>query len=393
MDNLSLENLSKLLCSTDLSTVKQGVDLWSQLDDENVTNSLLEGLLLTPDGDAPFYFEEPGRLAAARWQVEAAFAVVVQRGLLAEATNMMLGENNLTDLSLLKELPSLKTLSLPLYSPSVEQLCGFEALSTCPQLVALSLHRQSFDNLPDDLISRLESLTLCYNEEGEDIPDLSLAVSLKYLELDECSELLSIEEVASLENLEKLTIFNGCSIDDLSPLSELYSLEELRLIACSRCWDFGPVSDLTALKNLSVSHTRAFTDLEWLSSLTNLTQLSLYECTRLYDIDAIVELGNLTRLKLDNCKNLEECSPIADLSDLQHLSLNRTNLESIEFVQELEQLQTLYVVGCTKLTDIPCLERLTNLKILNLNGCSALTDESKANAQSLVKMGCNVLGL
>ena len=349
--------------------------------------------MVTPDGDAPFYFEEPGPLSAVRWDVQAAFPVLVQRGLLSELTTINLSESPLTDLSSIRGLPSLNTLTLPYHGSVWKELCGFDGLKDCTQLTEIGVYRLSFDSLPEELVSRLESLTLFYDEEGEDIPDLSSAKSLKYLELDECAELLSIEGVSHLENLEDLTIFNGYSIDELDPIAELNSLRKLRLVACSGCWDFGPVGDLVSLEWLTISHTRAFEDLGWVCSLTKLERLSLYECNALYDIDDIIELISLTRLELNNCTNITDGSPIGDLTGLQYLSLNRTNIDSVEFVQHLEYLETLYLVGCSELVDIPSLEGLSNLKLININGCSSLSDESIANVKSLAEKGCRVYGL
>ena len=66
MNAVSLQKIIELLCSKDLSTVKQGADLWAETNDEELTTTLIEGLVVTPDGDAPFYFDEPGPLSAAR---------------------------------------------------------------------------------------------------------------------------------------------------------------------------------------------------------------------------------------------------------------------------------------------------------------------------------------
>ena len=393
MSIVSIETLLELLCSPDLSTVKKGSDLWLQCNDENLTTSLLEGLVITPDGDAPFYFEEPAPLSKARWEVQAAFDKLVQRGRLSEITTMNLSESPLTDLSSISSLSSLRTLSLPITEPAVDKLSGYDALTSCPQLVELSLHRRSFESLQDELVSQLEGLTLSYEGNSSDIPDLSAAVSLKSLVLDECDEVLSLEEISHLQKLESLTIFNGFSIGELHPISELGSLKKLSLVACSRCWDFDPVGELVSLEWLTISHNRSIEDLAWIGALTNLARLSIYECTELYDIDDIVELTSLTRLELRNCTNITDGSPIGDLSGLQYLSLNRTNIDSIEFVQQLENLETLYLVGCTELIDIPCLDGLSRLKILNLNGCSSLSDESIANAKILAEKGCNVLGI
>jgi len=388
-----MEALLELLCSRDLSTVKEGSEIWLQSDDEDFTTSLLEGLVITPDGDAPFYFEESGPLSNARWEVQAAFAKLVQIGRLSEITTMNLSESPLTDLSSISGVSSLRTLSLPVNKPAVDELSGYDALMSCPKLAELSLHRASFDNLSAELVRKLESLTLYYDGKNSDIPDLSAAVSLTSLELDECDKVLSLEEISHLQKLESLTIFNGFSIGELDPISELDSLKKLRLVACSRCWDFGPVGDLVSLEWLSISHNRSIEDLTWIGGLSNLARLSIYECTGLYDIDDIVELTALTRLELNNCTNITDGSPIADLSGLQYLSLNRTNIDSIEFVQQLEQLETLYLVDCTELMDIPCLDGLRNLKILNIYGCSSLTEESIANVKSLAEKGCSVRGL
>ena len=111
MSKVTIDKLTELLCSQDLSTVKEGSDLWLQSDDPELTETLLEGLVVTPDGDAPFYFEEPGPLSAVRWDVQAAFPVLVQRGLLSELTTINLSESPLTDLSSIRGLALLKTLT------------------------------------------------------------------------------------------------------------------------------------------------------------------------------------------------------------------------------------------------------------------------------------------
>ncbi|CAN6693223.1 unnamed protein product [Malus baccata var. baccata] len=191
--------------------------------------------------------------------------------------------------------------------------------------------------------------------------------SLRILRISNCERLESW--VSSLQfplSLKKLVMFR---IPNLEILPSLDNLNSLRDLAIGPFWqelgsfpfpDFevGSLMHLTRLevygwpklKSLpqQIQHLTSLTDLyissfegletlpEWLGSLTSLTYLRIEDCKNLMNLpEWLGSLSSLTELKIYDCKNL-------------------MNLPSVQAMQRLTKLQTLWIYGCHPLLEQRC---------------------------------------
>ena len=177
---------------------------------------------------------------------------------------LLLGNNNISDISALSELKNLTQLWL-----SSNNISDISASSELKNLDRLNL----------------------YNNNISDISALSGLTNLHTLWLQD-NNISDISALSELKNLNTLTL-NSNNISDISALSELKNLDRLSLYNNN-------ISDISAL-----------------SELKNLDRLNLYN-NNISDISALSELKNLTWLAL-NSNNISDISPL--------LALNLTGTE------------------------------------------------------------------
>lgn len=241
--------------------------------------------------------------------------------------------SNISDISILKILPNLSSLTL-----SNNEISDISVLKNLTQLKYLNLSTNKISN-----ILALKNL-----------------IKLEYLSLWE-NEISNIEAVKKLVNLQTLDFWNNYIVD-ISPLKNLIKLVMLDL-------DGNKISDISHLKNLNQLHTlflnrNEISDISILSNLSSLETLSI-ESNQITHINILKKTQNLLSLSIGD-NPISDFSIINQLSSLIFLSLNRCHLSDISFLKNSTNLSTLYLSN-NQLSNISVLENFTNLKKLNLS--------------------------
>ena len=254
----------------------------------------------------------------------------------ANLTNLLLFDNNITDISPLSGLNNLQVLVI-----WGNRITDASPLSDLTNLKELSIGQNRITNIsPLARLTNLKSLSV----GDANIADLSVLADLTNLrELSLLAAHVQDEDLSLLSGLTKLTSL-GLShnrISDVSPLAELTGLTRLWL------WD-NQIEDITAL-----------------SGLIDMTFLSLGK-NNVSDILALAELINLTELYL-NDNRINDVSPLSGLTNLTFLDLALNNVEDISALSGLTNLMALNLAA-NSITDISPLSGLTNLRDLDLRG-------------------------
>ncbi|KAL3740096.1 hypothetical protein ACJRO7_021385 [Eucalyptus globulus] len=255
---------------------------------------------------------------------------------------------------------------------------------------------------------------------------------LKSINFSECKSLVSIHDLSSAPNMEKL-ILNGCeglvevhpSVGDLVKLEVLSlrgcfnlrkfpntlktkSLQTLELCDCSKLEKFpnidGKMEHLEVLPLYGTAITELPTSIE---NLVSVKRINLSFCENLMRLPSqIYKLKNLEGFYLEGCSNLitfpknmeDSIDPDGRLGfrKLVSLKLERCNLSKVEFLESFSsfpklkylqlqynkfaalptcinkyyRLECLYVDGCELLQEIPQLP--PNIELLSADGCKSL---------------------
>jgi hypothetical protein len=157
---------------------------------------------------------------------------------------------------------------------------------------------------------------------GEDDGELSpieAFINLTSLDISN-SHLISIEPLAKLPNLTSLKLVDDLVPFDIEPLTNLTQLVSLRL-ALPELTDVNQLAELNNLEKLDLSDGFELTNIQSLASLKKLSWLSLEECRELTDLTPLSQLTALRYLNLSNCQSITNVSPLGELNQLQFLDL------------------------------------------------------------------------
>ena len=267
---------------------------------------------------------------------------------------------DLSDLSLLFKLPSLKRLDLEISHSNIEPV--------------------SLSSLKD---ARFESLILKINKNLPivDFEMLASVKELKELELiAEGSEIHSLSFLSSLNGLQRLVVKPSRSSEyhDLSPLLGMESLSSLELYN-GRVESLENLGSLAALEELTLSR-HAITSLHGIDQLQSLKTLDL-SANMISTIAGIESLVKLQNLKLHENKIIK-LDPLAQLHQLTTVGLDGNQISTIIFLSQLPALESLSINGNT-LEILPDLSALTRLSNLNLKGNKISDVASLAGCVSL----------
>jgi len=212
---------------------------------------------------------------------------------------------------------------------------------------------------------RVLNLYYPYDRGLEEIPDISSLPNLEEFSIQECDELITIDNsFGFLCKLKILRILDCRQIQSIPPL-RLASLEELHISGCHGLENFLPVVD-------------GFGD--------KLKTMSFRDCHNLRSIPPL-KLDSLETLDLSNCHNLMSIGTLK-LDSLETLDLPYcVSLESFPLVDDmfLGKLKTLLVTNCHNLKSIPPL-KLDALETLDLSNCFALESFSSVGGGLLDKL-------
>ena len=252
--------------------------------------------------------------------------------ILSSMTELDLGSNQITDISILGSLTNLTTLYL-----NFNQITDISFLGSLTNLTTLNLFNNKITH-----ISFLGSLT-----------------NLTTLNLNN-NKITHISFLGSLTNLTTLDLGRN-QITDISFLGSLTNLTTLDLYS----YKITDISSLGSLTNLTTLHlcSNEITDISILGSLANLTTLYL-NSNRITDISALRKLTNLRALCLSN-NQITDISALRKLTHLTKLYLGHNEITDISFLGSLTNLTTLELRD-NQITDISALRKLTHLKKLDL---------------------------
>lgn len=233
---------------------------------------------------------------------------------------------------------------------------------------------------------------------------LSSSCEIKYIDITNCSKLTSLQGLESLElngegqeefsisGCESLTSLLGLPI--LGPsyrrlnISDLHGLKSLAGIENASCVttitardaaisDLSPLSSLQSLKSLDFSDCSALTDVSVLGGLRQLESVDLSGCIQLKELPAHWE-ADLESLEIRNCAALRSLGTLpASLLRIgsyswrsEHLELDGlASLESLEGLEQTTVIQNVTSIdlsGCNKLTSLIGLEKVSGLEKISL---------------------------
>mmetsp|Transcript_36955 Transcript_36955/g.104292 ORF Transcript_36955/g.104292 Transcript_36955/m.104292 type:complete len:487 (-) Transcript_36955:124-1584(-) len=299
-------------------------------------------------------------------------------------------------------LTTLRSLRMTLMQPSSAWL--EESLVRLTTLTSLDLSYSShFRDSDLDTLRPLTGLqTLCLSDtsiSGSGMEAVSALTRLTSLDLSNCRA-LSAEGMQPLSTLVHLKLLNltGCDVHDsgLQCLSSLGELTSLSFNGAQRLTSAG-LSALANLNNLRTLEAAGCLSLAnaGVEALTSLTQLHTLNLGRWRN----TSLPARASYGIDHCYRLTDSSlaAIRHLTALRSLDLegNKNFTDNgAEHIGALKNLTSLYLSGCSLITDhgvASMLPGLTTLRTLHLSGLSALSDEGLTALLPLQELNTLVL--
>lgn len=219
-----------------------------------------------------------------------------------------------------EDLPS----PLPLSNLGVEasSRISIASLTTHRDIKHLSLNKVNCLN-GIEFLSDLQNLKLVMGPGLSSLSPLSGIQSLISLKIDAPSQAdhWDLLPLASLNQLEILSLRSFSNQTDYSPIAALKNLHTLSLIYSFECRDFSPLSALAHIIRLDLTGAAGLTDLSVLESMPNLQELNLTCCTSLHNLEPLGSLQKMQKLQLSFCEQVEDLTPLARLPHLRQLSL------------------------------------------------------------------------
>uniref|UniRef100_A0A0A0LGB6 TIR domain-containing protein n=2 Tax=Cucumis sativus TaxID=3659 RepID=A0A0A0LGB6_CUCSA len=231
---------------------------------------------------------------------------------------------------------------------------------TMENLIELKLPYSSIKHFGQGYMSceRLKEINLSDSNLLVEIPDLSTAINLKYLNLVGCENLVKVHE--SIGSLSKLVALHfSSSVKGFEQFPSCLKLKSLKFLSMKNCrideWCPQFSEEMKSIEYLSIGYSTVTYQLSpTIGYLTSLKHLSLYYCKELTTLPStIYRLTNLTSLTVLD-------SNLSTFPFLNHPSLPSS----------LFYLTKLRIVGC-KITNLDFLETIVyvapSLKELDLS--------------------------
>ena len=169
------------------------------------------------------------------------------------------------------------------------------------------------------------------------------------------------------EELDYLDIYSydyDESARSLEDLRLLPNLTSLYITGQRGVADFSPVTQCRKLHSLTLSDC-GISDLSFVTAINGLSDLSIEE-NQVADLSPIAGMPELTYLYI-NDNPITDISVIKDM-DLTYLSVNTWQIPDASFLQNFENLSSLYLYDCAgyDISSIGGLSQLTRLNLYNL---------------------------
>ncbi|CAN1270442.1 Disease resistance protein L6 [Linum perenne] len=230
----------------------------------------------------------------------------------------------------------------------------------------------------------LRKLNIC--KSIKELPDMSGLVSLDFLNLEGCTELVEVTSFVKLEKLRKLNMSGCMSIKELSDISGLKNLHDLNLEGCTGLIKVIGFEKLEKLRKLNLSGCRSIKELPNMSGLTSLDFLNLEGCTELIKVTSFEKLEMLQKLNMSGCMSIKELPDMSSLKSLHDLNLEGcTGLIKVTSFEKLEMLRKLNMSGCRSIKELPDMSGLVSLDDLNLVGCTELVKVASFKKLSMLR--------
>ncbi|WVZ26308.1 hypothetical protein V8G54_004852, partial [Vigna mungo] len=223
-------------------------------------------------------------------------------------------------------------------------------------------------------LDNLEGIDLSGCKQFEELPDLSKAPKLKWVNLSCCESLRYLHPSVLSSTLVTL-ILNGCTkLESVKGEKHLKSLEKISVNGCLRLEEFAVSLDLNKIlyassRGIQMSGTpvRPTGKLELTPTLSNLYMLKLDQCNVTTLPEIIKNSGNLRILSVENC------------------------LEFIHLPKLPSNIDYLGVINCTSLVSVSDLVNLANVmrgstRFITFKNCSKLDEHSCKLIMKSVKL-------
>ncbi|KAH0939946.1 hypothetical protein HID58_007407 [Brassica napus] len=154
----------------------------------------------------------------------------------------------------------------------------------------------------------LREMDLSGCESLVEIPDLSMAIGLRYLELKNCKSLVMLpSSIRNLNQLERLNM-EGCTMLEVLPVDiDLPNLGQLNLSGCLKLRNFPQIS--TRIEFLYLDDTAIEEIPSWIKNMSRLWELTMRRCKNLKKISA--EIFKWQYLEAD----FSDCGGITTICD------------------------------------------------------------------------------
>jgi Leucine-rich repeat (LRR) protein/uncharacterized protein YpmS len=265
-------------------------------------------------------------------------------------------------------------------------------LTNLTQLTNLSLYHNNATNVAAlAMLPGLQSLDLRWNPGVRDFSPLVGLTNLSslYLAGNAISNAAALPAVQGLALLD----LNNNSISNAGALSVFTNVMTLD-VSYNSSLNLQTLSTLTNLKSLHVSGG-SMTNLAFVQSFAHLTNLCVAgnpSGTSLGDISAVLSLGELRALNLSANPTVTNFSALSSMINLETLWLKDDHLPNLSFVQPLSHLSCLVADENTVANVLP-VSTLTNLTILSLenNLLGDATALSGLSSLTVLGLGANLL--
>ena len=264
--------------------------------------------------------------------------------------------NNISDISPLKNLTDLVVLYL-----DGNNISDISPLKNLTKLQTLFLRNNKISDFSPiaGLIPNLRNYTDAYQRDVSVIRDPALLSAIR-------RALLTTDAIRKADLL-KLTRLAARDVEDLTGLEFATNLSELYLngLVSRGGNNLSDISRLKNLRNLQRLQLNAnnISDISPLKNLTKLTDLYL-NANNISDISPLKNLRNLLGLELDD-NNISDISPLKNLRKLRKLDLDGNNISDISPLKNLTDLVVLHL-NDNNISDISPLKNLTGLDKLML---------------------------
>ncbi|KAG8342736.1 hypothetical protein TRVL_06436 [Trypanosoma vivax] len=207
---------------------------------------------------------------------------------------------------------------------------------------------------------------------------LSTVHSLRVLHVDLEGELHNLPALQNLPYLKRLFIDNENLRDcDVLPLCGMSSLEEVALRNASAIVHVGRFGRIPCLRVLTL-HLVGVMDYFLCSLKTSgsLTHLNLTECSRLTDVEPLASIKTLEQVNSSGIfLGVRGLGVLGSLPGLRELNLKHTAVteDCLKTLSARKTLVRLFLVDCSRLTDVTPLVRVSSLQLVDLWDCSGIT--------------------